>query len=169
LKVIGIAGWSGAGKTTLVIRLLPALIARGLSVSTIKHAHHAFDVDKRGKDSYRHRDAGAHEVLISSRHRWALMHERRDGSEAELSELLDRLTPVDLVLVEGFKDYPHDKVEVYRESLGKPLLAEHDPNVVAVASDVRPPGLAVPVLGLDDVDAIAQFIMRHQQLTSRVA
>ncbi len=169
MKVIGIAGWSGSGKTTLVIRLLPALIERGLSVSTVKHAHHAFDVDQQGKDSYRHRSAGAWEVLISSRNRWALMHEHRNESEAELTDLLARLTPVDLVLVEGFRDYPHDKIEIYRESLGKPLLAGNDSNVVAVASEGPLSGLAVPVLDLDDADAIAEFIIRHQELTSRVA
>jgi molybdopterin-guanine dinucleotide biosynthesis protein B len=169
VKVIGIAGWSGAGKTTLVIRLLPALIERGLSVSTIKHAHHAFDVDQPGKDSYRHRSAGAREVLISSRHRWALMHEHLEEFETPLPDLLARLTPVDLVLVEGFRDYPHTKIEIYRESLGKPLLASDDPNVVAVASDTAVAGLDVPVLDLDDENAIAEFIIRHQTLTSRVA
>jgi molybdopterin-guanine dinucleotide biosynthesis protein B len=169
MKVIGIAGWSGSGKTTLVIRLLPVLNERGFSVSTIKHAHHAFDVDLPGKDSYRHRDAGAREVLISSHNRWALMHEHRGDSEAGLTDLLARLTPVDLVLVEGFKDYPHDKIEIYRESVGKPLRAGNDPNVVAVASDRPLAGLGVPVLDLDDADAIAEFIIRHQELTSRVA
>ena len=169
MKVIGISGWSGSGKTTLVIRLLPMLNERGFSVSTIKHAHHAFDVDLPGKDSYRHRDAGAREVLISSHNRWALMHEHRGDSEAGLTDLLARLTPVDLVLVEGFKDYPHDKIEIYRESVGKPLRAGSDPNVVAVASDRPLAGLGVPVLDLDDADAIAEFIIRHQELTSRVA
>jgi molybdopterin-guanine dinucleotide biosynthesis protein B len=169
VKVIGIAGWSGAGKTTLVIRLLPALIERGFSVSTIKHAHHAFDVDKPGKDSYRHRSAGDREVLISSRQRWALMHEHPEEFEAPLPDLLARLSPVDLVLVEGFRDYPHAKIEIWRESVGKPMLAGNDPNVVAVASDTAVAGLDVPVLHLDDENAIAEFIIRHQELTSRVA
>lgn len=169
MKVIGIVGWSGAGKTTLVIKLLPELIRRGLSVSTVKHAHHAFEVDRPGKDSYAHRQAGAAEVLISSRNRWVLMHEHRGAPEAMLPELLERLSPVDLVLVEGFKSHPHDKIEVYRQALGQTLLAASDPHVVAVASDAPLAGLRLPRLDIDDAGAIAEFIIRHQQRASRVA
>lgn len=169
MKVIGIVGWSGSGKTTLVIRLLPELIGRGLSVSTVKHAHHAFDVDQPGKDSYEHRRAGAAEVLVSSRHRWALMHENRGAAEASLPELLAHMSPVDLVLVEGFKNHPHDKIEVHRQAVGQTPLADSDPNIVAVASDAPLPAVRRPRLDLDDVGAIAEFIVRHQCLASRVA
>ena len=169
MKVVGIAGWSGAGKTSLVVRLLPEFKRRGLTVSTVKHAHHAFDIDRPGKDSHRHREAGAKEVMISSRNRWALMHEHRGDGEAGLEELLARLSPVDLVLVEGFKDYPHDKIEVYRRAIGKPLLAEGDANIVAVASDVLLPGLSVPVLDIDDESRLAEFVIRHQRLRGLVA
>ncbi len=169
MKIVGIAGWSGSGKTTLLIRLLPELISRGLTVSTIKHAHHAFDVDTPGKDSYAHREAGAHEAMVSSRNRWALMHEHRGAPETSLSDLLARLSPVDLVLVEGFKSFPHDKIEVYRKALGQSLLAETDSNIVAVASDVALPDIAVPRLDIDDVSGIAEFVVRHQRLEDLVA
>jgi molybdopterin-guanine dinucleotide biosynthesis protein B len=162
MRVFGIAGWSGSGKTTLVVRLLPELIRRGLRVSTLKHAHHAFDVDQPGKDSWEHRQAGATEVMVSSTNRWALMHEHRSAPEATLGELLERLSPVDLVLVEGFKHHPHPKLEVYRPSLGKPLLCRDDPHVVAVASDARLDGLPVPLLDLDAVPAIADFVIAHR-------
>jgi molybdopterin-guanine dinucleotide biosynthesis protein MobB len=161
MKRLGIAGWSGAGKTTLLDRLIPLLVARGLSVSTIKHAHHEFDIDEPGKDSYRHRAAGAMEVMLAAEKRWVLMHEHRSAPEAELDDLLARMTPVDLVLVEGFRDAPHDKLEVYRSDSGRPLLAPDDPHIVAVASDVPLDGLAVPVLPLDDVDGLAAFVLRH--------
>ena len=160
MKVFGLAGWSGSGKTTLMIRLLPELIARGLTVSTVKHAHHAFDVDKPGKDSFRHRAAGAREVMVSSAKRWALMHENRDAPEADLGELLCHMSPVDLVLVEGFKHEPHDKLEVYRAAVGKPLLAADDPHIKAIASDIALPNAPVPVVALDDVSAIADIVMR---------
>ncbi len=160
MKVFGLAGWSGSGKTTLMIRLLPELIARGLTVSTVKHAHHAFDVDKPGKDSYRHREAGAREVMVSSGKRWALMHENRDMPEADLGELLAHMSPVDLVLVEGFKHEAHDKLEVYRAAVGKPLLAADDPYIKAIASDIPLPNAPVPVVVLDDVAAIADIVMR---------
>ncbi|MFO1055836.1 MAG: molybdopterin-guanine dinucleotide biosynthesis protein B [Dongiaceae bacterium] len=164
MKLFGLAGWSGAGKTTLVIRLLPALAARGLSVSTMKHAHHSFDIDSEGKDSWRHRQAGAHEVMVASAHRWALMHEHRGApdptaAEPTAAELARRMSPVDLLLVEGFKREPHEKLEVYRAANGKPLLHPADPLIVAVASDVALPGIALPVLPLDDVEAIADFIV----------
>lgn len=157
--VLGIAGWSGAGKTTLLEKLIPALVARGLKVSTIKHAHHSFDVDKPGKDSHRHRTAGASEVLISSAQRFALMHELRGAPEPSLADLLARLSPVDLVLVEGFKREGHAKIEVWRRCVGKPLLQPDDPAIVAVACDAEPPHLTAPRLDVDDVAGIADFIL----------
>ena len=159
MKVFGLAGWSGSGKTTLAVKLIPALVRRGFTVSTIKHAHHAFDVDVPGKDSYEHRRAGASEVLVSSANRWALMHEHRGAPEPSLPALLERLSPVDLVLVEGFKQEDHAKLEVWRRGLDKPLLAPEDPKVVAVASDGPVPETDRPVLPLDDVEAIADFIV----------
>src|SRR5579872_3153504 len=133
MQIFGLAGWSGSGKTTLLVRLLPLLIERGIRVSTVKHAHHAFDVDKPGKDSYEHRRAGATEVMVSSANRWALMHEHRGAPEADLETLLSHMSPVDLVIVEGFKTHAHAKLEVHRPSLGKPLLCHDDRFVVAVA------------------------------------
>ena len=159
MKVFGLAGWSVSGKTTLLVRLIPALVARGLSVSTIKHAHHAFDVDRPGKDSHSHRLAGAREVMVSSANRFALMHELRGAPEPTVEELVARMSPVDLLLIEGFKHHAHDKLEVHRPALGKPLLAPDDPRVVAVASDVPLGGLPVPRLPLDDIEAIAGFVV----------
>jgi molybdopterin-guanine dinucleotide biosynthesis protein B len=158
MNVIGIAGWSGAGKTTLLTRVIPRLTARGLRVSTIKHAHHAFDVDQPGKDSHTHRMAGATEVLISSAKRFALMHELRGAPELALGALLAKLSAVDLVLVEGFKRETHPKLEVYRASLGKPPLYPDDPNIVAVASDGEVTA-RVPVVSLDDIDAVADILV----------
>ena len=158
MKVIGIAGWSGAGKTTLLTRVIPRLNAHGLRVSTIKHAHHAFDIDQPGKDSHTHRMAGATEVLISSAYRFALIHELRGTSELALGALLAKLSPVDLVLVEGFKRETHPKLEVHRAAVGKPLLAPDDPNVVAIASD-GPVAARVPVVSLDDVEAVADMLV----------
>ena len=158
MRVIGLAGWSGSGKTTLLAKLLPVLVARGRAVSTIKHAHHAFDVDQPGKDSHTHRLAGAHEVLVSSAKRWALMHELRGAAEPTLAELVPHLTPVDLVIVEGFKTQSHAKLEVHRSAVGKPLLYPNDPNIVALASDTRPPGLGLPFAELDDVEAVADLV-----------
>src|SRR4051794_26009708 len=158
MKVIGIAGWSGAGKTPLLTRVIPRLAARGLRVSTIKHAHHGFDVDQPGKDSHTHRMAGATEVLVSSANRWALIHELRGAPELTLSALLEKLSPVDLVLVEGFKREAHPKLEVYRAAVGKPLLAPDDPNVVAIASDAHV-AARVPVVSLDDVEAVADMLI----------
>jgi len=169
MKIFGLAGWSGAGKTSLVVRLLPELIGRGLSVSTMKHAHHAFDVDMPGKDSYEHRQAGASEVLVTSANRWALMHELRGAPEAQLEELIARMTPVDLLLIEGFKHHPHDKLEVFRRDVGKPLLCVGDPRVVAVASDGPVPEARVPVMALDDTRAIADFIVAQCGLVRRPA
>ena len=159
MRIFGLAGWSGSGKTTLMTALIPELVSRGITVSTLKHAHHAFDVDQPGKDSWRHRQAGAREVMISSQNRWALMHELRGGSEPTFDELVRRMSPVDLVLVEGFKRYPHPKIEVYRPSLGKPLLHPEDPLVVAIASDEMLPGLTLPWLPLSDAGAVAAFIL----------
>ena len=144
MRIFGLAGWSGSGKTTLMTALIPELVGRGITVSTIKHAHHAFDVDQPGKDSWRHRQAGASEVMVVSERRWALMHELRGAPEPGLDELIPRMTPVDLLLVEGFKHHPHLKIEIYRPSLGKPPLHPDDPYVVAVASDEELPGLALP-------------------------
>jgi molybdopterin-guanine dinucleotide biosynthesis adapter protein len=158
VRLIGLAGWSGSGKTTLLGKLLPILIARGRSVSTLKHAHHAFDVDQPGKDSYRHRLAGAHEVLISSARRWALLHELRSDAEPMLADLVPRLSPVDLVIVEGFKAESHAKLEVHREAVGKPLLYPTDPYIVALASDRRPQSLRLPFADLDDVEAVASLV-----------
>ena len=166
MRIFGLAGWSGSGKTTLLVKLLPALIERGLRVSTLKHAHHAFDVDQPGKDSWEHRRAGAVEVMVSSANRWALMHEHRGAPEASLEELVSHMSPVDLVIVEGFKQHPHPKLEVYRAALGKPLLCRDNPAIVAVAGDARIAGLPVPVLDLDDVAAIAGFIATHCRLAS---
>jgi molybdopterin-guanine dinucleotide biosynthesis protein B len=155
MKVIGLAGWSGAGKTTLLVRLIPVLKERGLSVSTLKHAHHAFDIDQPGKDSFAHREAGASEVLVASRQRWALMHELPGDAEPALPGLLRRLSPVDLVIVEGFKAYAHPKIEVHRAANGKPYLFREILNVRAIASDHPVPDAHVPVLPLDDIVAIA--------------
>jgi molybdopterin-guanine dinucleotide biosynthesis protein B len=158
MKVIGIAGWSGAGKTTLLTRVIPCLAARGLRVSTVKHAHHAFDVDQPGKDSHTHREAGAAEVLVSSANRWALMHELRGEPEWTLHGLLQKLSPVDLVLVEGFKTQAHPKLEVYRAVVGKPLLHPDDQNIVAIASDGKVEA-SVPVVLLDDIEAVTDILV----------
>ncbi len=163
MRVIGLAGWSGAGKTTLLTRLIPELGRRGVSVSTLKHAHHAFDLDTPGKDSFAHREAGAREVLISSERRWALMRELRSEPEATLAELLGRLSPVDLVIVEGFKRAPHAKIEVYRAANGKPPLHPGDASIRAVASDTAFPEAGRPVIGLDDSSAIADAALEHAE------
>jgi molybdopterin-guanine dinucleotide biosynthesis protein B len=169
MKILGLAGWSGSGKTTLLAKLIPALIARGLTVSTLKHAHHEFDVDQPGKDSYAHRAAGATEVAVSSARRWALMHELRGASEATVEEMVARMAPVDLLLIEGFKAHAHDKLEVHRPVLGKPLLCADDPRIVAVASDAELDGLCVPRLDLGDIDAIAAFVIAHCRLARQGA
>jgi molybdopterin-guanine dinucleotide biosynthesis protein B len=162
MKVFGLAGWSGSGKTTLMVGLIPLLTARGVSVSTIKHAHHGFDIDHPGKDSHRHRGAGATEVLVASARRWALIHELRDEApEPPLAEHLARLAPVDLVLVEGFKRDEHPKLEVWRAGNGKPLLHPGDPTIVALASDAPVPDSPLPRLDLGDLPAIAAFILGH--------
>jgi molybdopterin-guanine dinucleotide biosynthesis protein B len=167
MRVIGLAGWSGAGKTTLVTKLIPELGRRGLTVSTMKHAHHAFDIDEPGKDSYEHRRAGAGEVLIASSARWALLHEARGEEEAPLAALLRRLSPVDLVLVEGFKAYAHPKIEVHRAAAGKPLLFREVPNVRAIAADtaVEAP---LPVVDLNDIAAVADAVLAAAQPIAEV-
>ena len=163
MRVIGLAGWSGSGKTTLLLKLIPELKRRGLGVSTLKHAHHAFDVDQPGKDSFEHRAAGAREVLIASGRRWALMHELREEPEPALGDLLRRLSPVDLVVIEGFKAYGHPQIEVHRAANGKPFLFPDSPSIVALAADVPVSQATVPVLGLDDVSGIADAMLTHAQ------
>jgi molybdopterin-guanine dinucleotide biosynthesis protein B len=158
MKVIGLAGWSGAGKTTLLTRVIPHLRERGLRTSVIKHAHHTFDVDVPGKDSWRHREAGAEEVLVSSGHRWALMHELRGAPEPRLPELLKKMSPVDLVVVEGYKNEPHRKIEVYRADNGKPFLFPDDAGVVGIVSDVAVETV-LPTAHLDDIPAVAAMLL----------
>jgi molybdopterin-guanine dinucleotide biosynthesis protein B len=157
MKVIGLAGWSGAGKTTLLSRVMPHLVKAGLRVSVIKHAHHSFEVDVPGKDSWVHRQSGATEVLVSSARRWALMHELRQASEPRLPDLLERLSPVDLVVVEGFKSEPHRKIEVYRAANGKPLLFPDDPEISGIASDTAVQ-TKLPIVHLDDIPAVAAMM-----------
>ena len=164
MRVFGLVGWSGSGKTTLMTRLIPELARRGIRISTVKHAHHSFDVDQPGKDSFLHRTAGAVEVMVASANRWALMHEHRGAPEADLAELVRHMSPVDLLIVEGFKSAPHAKLEVHRPALGKPLLCRDDPHIVAVASDAPLDGVSLPVLPLDDAAAIARFILAHFHL-----
>jgi molybdopterin-guanine dinucleotide biosynthesis protein B len=163
MRVVGLAGWSGAGKTTLLTRLIPELKRRGLTVSTLKHAHHAFDIDQPGKDSFEHRQAGASEVLVASSGRWALVHELRGEAEPSLADLLDRLSAVDLVVVEGFKAHAHPKIEVHRAANGKPFLFRDAPNVCAIAADCEVPGATVPVVHLDDIPATAEQALRIAQ------
>ena len=159
MKMIGLAGWSGAGKTTLLTRLIPLLCEQGLAVSVIKHAHHHFDVDVPGKDSWRHRQAGAEEVLVSSANRWALMHELRGAREPHLPELLAKLSRVDLVIVEGYKSEPHRKIEVHRAGNGKPLLFPTDPGIAGVVSDVAVE-TTLPTVHLDDIPGVATMVRR---------
>jgi molybdopterin-guanine dinucleotide biosynthesis protein B len=158
LKLLGLTGWSGSGKTTLLVALVRLFIARGLSVSTVKHAHHGFDLDRPGKDSWRHREAGAAEVLICSGARWALLHELH-GDEPRLADLLARLAPVDLVLVEGFKANPHPKIEVHRPALARPPLWPGRADIVAVAADAALPGCDRPVLPLNEPASVADWAL----------
>jgi molybdopterin-guanine dinucleotide biosynthesis adapter protein len=159
MRVIGFAGWSGAGKTTLIVKLIPELNRRGLSVSTIKHAHHNFDLDQPGKDSYEHRAAGAEEVVVASANRVALMRELRGAPEPSLAELLGLLKPVDLVLVEGFKRDPLPKIEIFRVANGKPWLHPNDPRIIALISDVRAASAALPQAFIDDIAAAADLVV----------
>ncbi|PZW42255.1 molybdopterin guanine dinucleotide biosynthesis accessory protein MobB [Humitalea rosea] len=160
MRLIGLAGWSGAGKTTLLSRLIPELGRQGVGVSTLKHAHHAFDVDQPGKDSHIHRQAGARQVLVSSVNRWALMTEHRGAPEPSVDSLLARLDPVDLVIIEGFKRGAHPKIEVFRAANGKPWQYPDDPMIRAIAADTRPE-VGLPFAELDDVAAIAALVLEH--------
>jgi molybdopterin-guanine dinucleotide biosynthesis protein B len=160
MRIIGLAGWSGAGKTTLMVKLLPCLIGRGLAVSTLKHAHHRFDVDVPGKDSYEHRKAGAQQVMVASGARWALMTELRTAREPTLAELIARMDVADLLIVEGFKRDAHPKIEVHRAANAKPWMRPEMPGIVAVASDLRPP-YDLPRAHLDDIEAIADLVAAH--------
>ncbi len=157
-RVLGIVGWSGSGKTTLITQLIPLLGRRGLKIATLKHAHHAFDVDTPGKDSYEHRKAGASEVIVSSARRWVQMHEIGNAAEASLPELLRRLSPCDLVLIEGFKRQRHPKIEVFRGVVGKSPLHPGDDRIVAIASDQSLPGARIPVVDLNDIPAVADLV-----------
>ena len=158
MKTFGFAGWSGSGKTTLIEQLIPRFTRRGLKVSLIKHAHHTFDVDHPGKDSYRHRQAGAAEILVTSSRRWVLMHELRGAPEPSFEEQVKRISPCDLLLVEGFKHAPIPKLEVWRKETGEPLLHPNDPHIVAVASDAKIE-TRLPLLDLNDIDGICRFIL----------
>ena len=158
MKTFGFAGWSGSGKTTLIEQLIPRFTQRGLKVSLIKHAHHTFDVDQPGKDSYRHRQAGASEILVTSSRRWVLMHELRGAHEPSFEAQVRRISPCDLLLVEGFKHAPIPKLEVWRRETGEPLLHPNDPHIVAVASDASIE-TKLPLLDLNDIDGICRFIL----------
>jgi molybdopterin-guanine dinucleotide biosynthesis protein B len=161
MRIVGLAGWSGSGKTTLITKVLPRLITRGYRVSTIKHAHHGFDLDQPGKDSFMHRVAGATEVLVSSSKRFAILHELRGEPEWDLAALVSKLMPVDLLLVEGFKRDPFPKLEVYRAVNDKPLLHPEDPLIVAIAADTTLPQAGVPVVDLNDIQRIADMLLEH--------
>lgn len=162
-RVLGIVGWSGSGKTTLITRLIPVLLARGIRVATLKHAHHKFDVDQPGKDSYEHRKAGACEVIVSSARRWVQMHEIGNGVEATLPELLAKVSPCDLILVEGFKTEQHPKLEVFREATGQPPLHPIDLRIVAIASDRTFPDAGIPVVDLNDIAAVANLVLERAE------
>ena len=160
MKIFGFAGYSGSGKTTLIEKLIPLFVQRGFKVSLIKHAHHTFDVDQPGKDSFRHRHAGCTEVLVTSSRRWALMHELRGAAEPTLNEQIERLSPCDLLLVEGFKHEPIPKLEVYRAEVGESMIHPHDKNIVAIASDAKVDS-ALPQLNLNAPETIAAFVLKH--------
>lgn len=162
MRIIGLAGWSGSGKTTLITKAIPRLIARGVRVSTIKHAHHGFDLDTPGKDSFMHRAAGATEVVISSANRWAILHELRGAPEWNLADLLTKLSDVDLILVEGFKrDRLIPKLEIHRVANGKPLLYPEDPSIAAIACDSTLPSAQVPVVDLNDIEAVVDVLLKY--------
>ena len=163
MKIFGFAGWSGSGKTTLVEKLIPRFVGHGLRTSLIKHAHHNFDVDTPGKDSWRHRQAGASEILVTSSRRWVLMHELRGGREPSFDEQVKRISPCDLLLVEGFKFAPIPKLEVWRKETGEALLHPNDPHIVALATDAKVQ-TRLPVLDLNDPAAIAVFILKHLKI-----
>jgi len=159
MRIIGLAGWSGSGKTTLITKLIPRLIARGVLVSTLKHAHHGFDLDQPGKDSFFHRAAGATEVIISSAKRWAILHELREEPEWNLRSLVAKMSPVELVLVEGFKRDAFPKLEIHRAANNKPLIHPEDPHIVAIASDIALPQAKVAVIDLNDIETIADLLL----------
>jgi molybdopterin-guanine dinucleotide biosynthesis protein B len=161
MRIIGLAGWSGSGKTTLITKLIPRLLARGIRVSTLKHAHHGFDLDTPGKDSFMHRAAGATEVIISSGKRWAILHELRAEPEWNLHDLVGKMSAVDLVLVEGFKRDAFPKLEIHRAANGKPLISPEDPHIVAIACDTALPEAKVPVVDLNNIEAIADLLLKH--------
>jgi molybdopterin-guanine dinucleotide biosynthesis protein B len=162
MRIIGLAGWSGSGKTTLITKAIPRLTARGVRVSTIKHAHHGFDLDTPGKDSFMHRAAGATEVVISSANRWAILHELRGAPEWNLADLLTKLSDVDLILVEGFKrDRLIPKLEIHRVANGKPLLYPEDPSIAAIACDSTLPSAQVPVVDLNDIEAVVDVLLKY--------
>src|SRR6516225_12465472 len=163
MRIIGLAGWSGSGKTTLLARIIPHLVARGLTVSTVKHAHHGFDVDTPGKDSYVHRMAGATEVLVASGRRWALMHELRDAPEPSIYDLLQKMSPVDLVLIEGFKSAHHTRIEVYRRDVGKLPFHPENPHVVGIVSDTPFPDARLPVVDIDDIEGVVALILEKAE------
>jgi molybdopterin-guanine dinucleotide biosynthesis adapter protein len=159
MRILGLAGWSGSGKTTLLAKIIPRLVARGLTVSTVKHAHHGFDVDTPGKDSHTHRMAGATEVMVASGRRWALMHELRDAPEPTIYELLTKMSPVDLVLIEGFKWAHHVRIEVYRSEVGKPPFHPENSHVAGIVSDTPFPDAGRPVVDIDDVEGVVELIL----------
>jgi molybdopterin-guanine dinucleotide biosynthesis protein B len=158
MRIIGLAGWSGSGKTTLITNVIPVLVGRGLKIATVKHAHHEFDIDQPGKDSWLHRASGASEVLVASSRRWALIRELRGEPEPPLQDLLAKLSPADLIIVEGFKRHAHPKLEVHRAAIGKPLLHPEDDCIVAIASDGALPQAPLPVLQLNDIEGIANVL-----------
>jgi molybdopterin-guanine dinucleotide biosynthesis adapter protein len=159
MRIIGLAGWSGSGKTTLLAKIIPLLVSRGYAVSTVKHAHHNFDVDTPGKDSHVHRMAGATEVLVASGRRWALMHELRDEPEPSIDDLLTKMSPVDLVLVEGFKAARHTRIEVYRQEVGKPPLHPDNPQIAGIISDTPFPDAGRPVVSIDDIEGMIELLL----------
>lgn len=165
MKIFGVTGWKNSGKTGLVERLVAELTVRGYSVSTVKHAHHSFDVDHPGRDSYRHRSAGAQEVVLSSFNRWTIMHELRGEKEARLDDLLAKMAPVDIIIVEGFKSEPIDKIECFRAEARHPVIYPNDPHIMAVASDTPMPDADRPVFDLSDTDAIADFVVERSGLS----
>lgn len=159
MRIIGLAGWSGSGKTTLLAKIIPRLTGRGYRVSTVKHAHHGFNVDTPGKDSHTHRLAGATEVMVASAKRWALMHELRGAPEPTIYDLLQRMSPVDLVLIEGFKSSLHARIEVYRKEIGKPPFHPENPQVVGIVSDTPFPDAGCPVVAIDDIDGVVNLVL----------
>jgi molybdopterin-guanine dinucleotide biosynthesis adapter protein len=168
MRIVGLAGWSGSGKTTLITKVIPVLVGRGLKIATVKHAHHEFDLDQPGKDSWLHRAAGASEVMVASSRRWALIHELSGEPEPPLKDLLAKLAPADLVIIEGFKRHAHPKLEVYRATVNKPLLHPDDDCIVAIASDGHLPQAPLPVLLLDDIEGIANVLQAEALPLDRI-